>query len=65
MLINEKNTPETLMRIPQVAQYLNISQSMAYRLVQNGDLPAVRVNSMVRVRPADLQAFIQRHLSGG
>ena len=48
-----------LYKASDVARILNISRALAYRLMQNGDIPVVRVNHAVRVLPADLEQFIQ------
>ena len=53
----------SLLKVAEVAQILNISKSLAYRLIQSGDLPSIRLGRSVRVRPADLEQFIQSNLS--
>lgn len=52
--------PEKLLKAVDVAEILNISKALSYRLLQQGDIPAVRINSAVRVRPMDLERFIQK-----
>ena len=47
-----------LLRIEDVADRLAVSRSMAWKLIAYGDLPAVRIRRAVRVRPADLDAYI-------
>jgi len=47
-----------LLRIEDVADRLAVSRSMAWKLIAYGDLPAVRIRRAVRVRPADLEAYI-------
>ena len=54
-----------LLTADDVARVLNCSQSMAYRLMQDGSIPAVRLGRAVRVRPQDLDEFIQSRLSKG
>jgi len=49
-----------LLKASDIAQILNISRALAYRLMQNGDIPVVRVNHAVRVLPADLEQYIQQ-----
>ena len=51
-----------LLSVPQVAEVLNISISSAYQLSQTGEIPSVRIGRSVRVRPEDLQSFIQANL---
>lgn len=61
----ETQKVEKLLRADDVADRLNISRVQAYRLMKS-DLPCVRFGgATVRVRPADLEAYIQNHLTGG
>ena len=55
---------DRLLRISEVAYQINISRSLAYRLVQAGEIPSVRIGPSVRVRVGDLDEFIQRSWSG-
>lgn len=54
-----------LLRASEVAKRLNISESFAYRLLQLGKIPTVRINKVVRVRECDLDEYIKRQLSNG
>ncbi len=56
-------TPK-LLRANEVAQQLNISRSLAYQLMQRGEIPTVRFGSSVRVRECDLEEYMNRHWSG-
>ena len=47
-----------LLRIEDVADALSVSRSMAWRLVATRELASVRIGRAIRVRPADLDAFI-------
>lgn len=47
-----------LLRIEQIADRLSVSRSMAWKLVAYGQLRSVRIGRAVRVRPADLEAYI-------
>ncbi len=51
---------EPLLKAGDVAKLLNISVPMAYRLMQQGEIPVVHIKSAVRVKPSDLQAYIDR-----
>ena len=55
--------PGFLLKVCDVAKILNISPSSAYNLVQTRQLPSVRMGKSVRVRPIDLEAFIQANLT--
>ncbi len=52
-----------LLRATEVAQVLEISRAKAYRLIQQGIIPSVRIDHSVRVRPCDLEAYIQKNWS--
>lgn len=57
-------THETLLTVPEVARRLRIGRTLAYRLVQTGEIPGVRVSRrVVRVRPRDLELFIAHRAS--
>ncbi len=51
-----------LLRANDVARILNISKALAYRLMEEGKIPTVRINRSVRVRPEDLEQYIQTKL---
>lgn len=48
-----------LLRLDEVAERLSISKSMAWKLVAYGQLRSVKIGRAVRVRPADLEAYIE------
>ncbi len=43
----------------EVARILNISKAFAYHLMANGQIQTIRMGRSVRVRPEDLERFIQ------
>jgi len=51
---------QRLLKAMEVARILNISRAMSYRLLETGELPAVRIKKAVRVKPQDLFDFIER-----
>ena len=53
---------ERLLTGNEVAQKLNISRSFAFLLMQQGTIPTVRLGRLVRVRPADLDKFIEQSI---
>ena len=53
-----------LLRVADVAKRLNISRSLAYKLLQTGAIPTIRINTVVRVREDDLEEFIQKSITG-
>jgi excisionase family DNA binding protein len=58
-----KNAQLSLLKAEQVAQILNISLSLAYRLMQNGEIPTVSIGRSKRVRPDDLDGFINKNVT--
>jgi excisionase family DNA binding protein len=51
-----------LMKADEVANYLNVSLSFAYRLLQKGIIPTVRLGKARRVRPQDLNDFVDQNI---
>jgi excisionase family DNA binding protein len=47
-----------LLRGSDVANILNISRSLAYQLIQRGEIPSIKIGRAVRVRSKDLEDFI-------
>lgn len=47
------------LRVPEVAEELNIPRSRAYELIQRGELPAVRIGERsIRVNRMELERFL-------
>jgi excisionase family DNA binding protein len=42
----------------EVAQRLGVSKPTVYRLIGDGDLPALRIGGQIRVDPAELRDYI-------
>jgi len=51
-------TPENLLTVSDVAARLALSKKSIYRLIETGELKAVRFGNTVRIHPDDLRAFI-------
>ncbi len=51
--------------ISRVAEYLGVSERTVYNKVRSGDLPAVKVGRLWRVRPQDIEAWLARRSSAG
>lgn len=49
-----------VLRVPQVAEILQISERMAYELVARGEIPAIRLGRSVRVSRDALLDWLQR-----
>jgi excisionase family DNA binding protein len=62
--LTNNNTREIsrLLKPDEVASFLNISRSFAYHLLEIGAIPTVRFGKACRVRPQDLDAYIERNI---
>ena len=49
-----------ILTIPEVAQYLKLSVSKVYAMVQHGEIPHIRIERNVRIRESDLQKWIAK-----
>ena len=60
---------DRLLTLKDVALILNLSERSVRRIIQAGDLPAIRIGGSPRIRSADLRAFIDSapayYLGGG
>jgi excisionase family DNA binding protein len=54
-------TDETLLTLEEVAKRLSVSVQTVRRLITDGELRSVRIRFQLRVRPSDLQDYIDRH----
>ena len=50
-----------ILTVPEVARFLKISRSKAYRLVERGEIPAVKIGRNVRVLKRDLIQFVEEN----
>ena len=63
-MYEEKNIfPERLLKATEIAEFLNVSRSTAYRLMQSGEIRTVKIVGARRVRPEDLTNFIEENLT--
>lgn len=52
--------------IPEVANdYLKVSRSTVYRLIETGDLELVHIRSCARITATSLKSYCARHGFGG
>jgi excisionase family DNA binding protein len=63
--VNNGTVEENLLTPAKVAEILQVSKAMAYALLQQGKIPVVRINSLVRVRRADLERYIREQMELG
>ncbi len=55
----EEKTLSRLLNAQEVAAALNMGLSTVYMLVERGELPSIRIGRSVRIRPEDLEKFIE------
>ena len=48
-----------LLRLPEVAERLQVSMPTVRRMVKDGRIKSIRVGRVIRVRPIDLESYIQ------
>ena len=54
----EKNMDAELLRPADVAEILRVSRALVYVLIKSGEIPSIRIVSLVRVRKEDLEKYI-------
>lgn len=54
--------PQILLTYDQAARALAFSKSKLYTLVGLGEIPHVKIGKSTRFRPADLQAYADKHV---
>jgi excisionase family DNA binding protein len=54
------DNPRRLLTTDEVVSYLRVNARTVYRLIQSGDLPAVRVGRQWRIRRNDLNEWLER-----
>jgi len=60
------NTSTRFMTVGEVAAILRVSTMTVYRLINGGQLPAVRIGRSFRVREAELDRYLdERHTKAG
>lgn len=54
---------QTMLTIGEVAEYLKVAPLTVYRIIDRGDLVAIKVGRVWRVREQDLQLYLDRSSS--
>lgn len=49
------------LKVPEVAEMLQIARSRAYELVGSGEIPSVRIGRSVRVSRKELDHWLEEH----
>jgi excisionase family DNA binding protein len=50
---------EQLLKPANIAEILQVSKAQAYNLLKRGEIPVIRIGTLVRVRPQDLKGYIE------
>ena len=56
MIPNPDN--QTLMTLKEICDYLKVTRYTVYRLIKDGQLPAIRVGGQWRFRPDQVQRYL-------
>lgn len=51
---------EVVFSVSEVARILKLSKPTVYALLERGELPHFRIGAVIRVRRADLEAFMAK-----
>ena len=57
--------PSDLLTVKEVAEILRVSQPTVLRMIDDGELRAIRVRNQWRIRRSDLDEYLQRGGSSG
>lgn len=62
---NEEQNPEPvgLLTPKDIAQRLSVSDAMVYKMVREGDLEAVHIGRLVRIRPESYERLLDERSS--
>lgn len=59
--MSDNSNKRPFLSLEEISEYLGVNYQLIYRLVRSGDLPAVRVGRVYRVRREDFDAYLSRH----
>jgi len=57
---NGDNSESKFLTVAEVATMMRVSKMTVYRLLHNGELPAVRVGRSFRVRETDVHEYLRK-----
>jgi excisionase family DNA binding protein len=60
----EVETTSRLLNAHEIAEALSVGLSTVYLLLERGELTCIRIGRSVRVRPEDLEEFIESRVQG-
>ncbi len=53
---------DPILTIRETAEYLKLSKSKVYLMVQQGEIPHLKMGKSVRIRMSDLQEWLEQKL---
>ena len=53
---------ETIYTIPEVAEYLKMSKSKVYYLIQRREIPYIKIGRNVRIKESDLLKWLEKYV---
>jgi excisionase family DNA binding protein len=59
----QADTEARYLTVGEVAAQLRVSSMTVYRLINSGQLPALRIGRSFRLRPEDLDRYLAGHLT--
>ena len=51
-----------MLTLDQTAEALGVRHEKVRQLVDSGELPYIRLNKLYRIRPADVNAYLEKHM---
>jgi excisionase family DNA binding protein len=57
--------PDNLLTLREACGLLKVSRSTFWKLRAEHNLPTIRVSGLVRIRERDLEAWLDKHTTGG
>lgn len=59
-MVNEGDGSATFLTVGEVAEYMRLSRMTVYRMIERGEIPALRVGRSFRVPKAALDNVLER-----
>ncbi|MGI8493375.1 MAG: helix-turn-helix domain-containing protein [Acidimicrobiales bacterium] len=60
-VVQPNESRSRFLTVAEVAETLRVSNMTVYRLVQSGEIPALRVGRSYRIREDDLDSYLAHH----
>lgn len=59
MIQTTENGLSPLLSIPEICQYLSLGKTVVYEMIQNGEIPHIRIRNRIRVSADDLKKYLE------